>query len=263
MTLVRLDWPAPGAPNAGVAELWLCRAERRNAMTPAMLDELQAALGVLEASPPRALLVAGEGEAFCAGFDLSLCRESDEVLRQLLTGLSHIVRRLRRLACPVAMAVQGAAVAGGCAMLAGADVVITHAGARLGYPVVRLGISPAVTGPGLRLAAGDGPARARMLDPELIDGREAARVGLAHECLPEAGDVLGRARQVAVELASKGATAVAATRALLAQIEGTDHDIDFDAALAASLGIVGGAEQRSRLASVTGEPGGRPGGTTR
>lgn len=255
MRLAELRAPTPGGPSSGerpVRELWLCRPDRRNAMTPAMLDDLHAAIDEAEGPGPApgALLIAGEGEAFCAGFDLAVCRESDGALRALLSGLSRAVRRLRRLPMAVVVAAHGAAVAGGCALLSGADVVVTNANAKLGYPVVRLGISPAVTAPGLRLCVGDGPSRARTLDPELISGAEAARIGLAHGCVPHADDVLPRARELAAALARKGSLALAQTRALLSRIEGTDLDGAFDAALSCSLGLVGGAEQRARMAAL-------------
>src|SRR5690606_31084299 len=90
----------------------------------------------------RALLLRGEGPVFCAGFDLDACRHDPLAMRALLTGLSATILALRTCPCPVVIAAQGAAIAGGCALLGGADFVVTDAQARFGYPVTLLGISP-------------------------------------------------------------------------------------------------------------------------
>ena len=73
-----------------------------------------------------AVVLEGEGAAFCAGFDLSLCKENSDAMKELLTGLSGVIRAMRGCPAPVVVAAHGAAIAGGCAMLAGADVVVTH-----------------------------------------------------------------------------------------------------------------------------------------
>src|SRR5690606_9036453 len=82
----------------------------------------------------RALLLCGEGPVFCAGFDLDTCRGEggDEALRRLLRGLSGAIAGLRAQERPVVVAAHGAAIAGGCALLGGADVVVADAGAKLG-----------------------------------------------------------------------------------------------------------------------------------
>ena len=61
-----------------LALLTLCRPERRNAISPRMIEELLDALGAVESSAPRVAILTGEGSAFCAGMDL-------EALRQIAT----------------------------------------------------------------------------------------------------------------------------------------------------------------------------------
>ncbi|MBL8991004.1 MAG: enoyl-CoA hydratase/isomerase family protein, partial [Phycisphaerae bacterium] len=180
--------PITTAHDGPVAVVSLNRPDRRNAQTPDMLADLVAAAGALPDSC-RAVVLAGRGAVFCAGFDMRLVHDDPEALPRLLRGLSAAVRTLRRLPLPVVVAAHGAAVAGGCALLAGADVVLTNREARLGYPVVRLGISPAINAAALRRTLTDGAARERTLDPDLISGSEAARIGLAHHCLDRPEDV--------------------------------------------------------------------------
>ena len=235
--------------DGGVLILRLDRPEKRNALTPTMLRALAEAVvaGAGAGAGSRAIVLSGVGEVFCAGFDLSLCRDDEGALGAMLTGLSRCVRTLRRSPSPVVVSAHGAAVAGGCALLGGADVVVTDERARLGYPVVRLGISPAVTAPFLRLAVGDGASRVRALDPGLINGMEALRIGLAHECLATPAEAEARAIDIAREIAAKPPGGIAATKAWLNDIDGSGADADADAGLAASLGLAGSDEQRERL----------------
>lgn len=230
----------------GVVAILLDRSAKRNALTPRMLEMLVEAVQG-PAAAARAIVLGGIGDSFCAGFDLSLCREDDAALESLLAGLSHAVRVLRRATPPVLVAAHGAAIAGGCALLGGGDLVITNDDARLGYPVVPLGISPAVSAPALRLLVGDGAGRERLLDPSLITGREALRIGLAHESLPRPADVLPRALDLARHLAAKPRAGLVATKRWLNQVDGSAPDAAFDRALGASLGLVGSDEQRERL----------------
>lgn len=230
-----------------VLVLSLDRAAKRNALTPAMLARLYADVEGI-AADVRAIVLAGEGSVFCAGFDLRLCAEDGESLSHLLTELSDCVAALRRHPAPVVVAAHGAAIAGGCALLGGADVVVTDRGAKLGYPVVRLGISPAVSAPFLRAAIGAGAARARLLDPGLIDGSHAVKIGLADECVERAEGVRDRAIAIASALADKPTSGVRATKMWLNELDGA---LDCrDRGLAASLAIVGSEEQRRLLAGA-------------
>ena len=230
-----------------VGRITLDRPDKKNALTPEMLERLIAVIG--EVQNAGAIVLEGNGAAFCSGFDLSLCHENSDALRVLLTGLSGAIRALRRCEVPVVIAAHGAAIAGGCALLGGADVVITHHEAKIGYPVVRLGISPAISAPFLRQSIGDGRARERLLDSSLISGWDAFRIGLAHECMEDAGKVRDRAMAVAEQLAGKPRWGMAATKKWLGEIDGSFGG-DAGRALDASLALVGSDEERRRLAAM-------------
>jgi enoyl-CoA hydratase/carnithine racemase len=265
--------------DGGVARVVLDRAAKRNALTPDMVDALEAAVAGLGSVPasrrmeiagsaprgaavpegagsvepstlPRVCVISGEGPAFCAGFDLELCAHSANALPRLLEGLARILVFLRALPIPVVAAVQGGAIGGGCALLGGADIVVIDADAKIGYPVVRLGVSPAVSAPTLRLAIGDGPTRQRLLDPALIDGRQAEQLGLAHEVVEGADEVLPRAMEIARGLANLPEPGVRATRALLGELDARGMIGGPLAGLHASLRVAGGAEERSRLEAM-------------
>ncbi|MEZ6243832.1 MAG: enoyl-CoA hydratase/isomerase family protein [Phycisphaerales bacterium] len=239
-----------------VGVLLLDRAAKRNALTPEMLGALperarEAAAG------RRALVLAGEGPVFCAGFDLKMCAGDalGQTMRDLLSGLGASVAALRGLEVPIVIAAHGAAVAGGAALLGGGDVVVVDADAKIGYPVVKIGVSPAVSAAFLIHSVFAGGVRERLLDPELIDGRAAHRIGMAHEVVDRPEDVRPRALELAHRLAFKPGRAASATRAWLHEIEIGMTALGAEAptrGLAASLSIAGNDDERARLGEMWG-----------
>jgi methylglutaconyl-CoA hydratase len=234
-------------PDGSIRTISLDRPQKRNAMTPAMLDAMLAAIKEASQSGTRAIVLSGEGDTFCAGFDLTLCQHDDGALAKLLQGLAACVRALNSVPCPVIVSAHGAAIAGGCALLGAGDFIVTTTSAKLGYPVVRLGISPAVSAPTLARLTGDGPARTRLLDAGLIDGPSAVRIGLAHECVETAQACKERSHALALALATKPPHALAATKRWLREVDGSDTLERLDAALHASLALVNTPEQRELL----------------
>jgi len=232
-----------------VALVRLSRPDKRNAMTPEMLLALHGAI----AAPPsaaKAIVIHGEGQSFSAGFDLAMCKAdpSGKTMAALLERLSACLIAMRASALPVIVAAHGVAVAGGCALLAAADFVVADRACKIGYPVVRIGVSPAVNAPFVQLAMGNGPMRERLLDTALIPASQAA--GLVHELVESPIDVLPSAMRLAQTLAEKGPMAIAATKTLLREIEGLNAPEGTRRALAASLALVGGSEERERLGAL-------------
>jgi len=235
-----------------VTVITLDRGEKRNAMLPGMLVDFEAAVREIS-EDTKAIVVLGAGKVFCAGFDLKACAadESGETMRALLTGLSSCVVAMRECAVPVVLGVHGCAIAGGCAMLGGADVVIADRGANLGYPVVKIGVSPAVSAAFLASAVPAGAARALMLDPGLIDGGRAFEIGLVHELVEGAGDVHARAMEMAGVLAGKPGVGVRATKKLVNELtEGMAGRASEG--LGVSLSRVGSDEEREMLGGLWG-----------
>ncbi|MEM1329369.1 MAG: enoyl-CoA hydratase/isomerase family protein [Planctomycetota bacterium] len=230
-----------------VGVLTIDRPDKRNALTPEMLAELDQGAREL-GSASHALLLRGEGTVFCAGFDLSLCVEAPDgaVMRELLTGLDRFIRTLRGLPIGVVASVQGAALAGGCAVLGGCELVIAHPESKLGYPVVRIGVSPAVSAPTLMSRLSAGATRSRQLDPGLIDARRAHELGLV-DVLSD--DPEREARAHVQAFASKPPEAFARTKAWLNELTDAESEMGLDAgaSLARSLDLTGGDEERAML----------------
>ncbi|MFZ2873495.1 MAG: enoyl-CoA hydratase/isomerase family protein [Phycisphaerales bacterium] len=235
-------------PVGEVAVLRLDRAAKKNALTPAMLRDLVAR--VAGCASARAIVLSGVGDVFCAGFDLTLAKDDEGALAALITELASAVRALRDAPVPVVASAHGAAIAGGCALLCACDYVVADAASRIGYPALRLGISPAVSAPSLASAVGVGPARRLQLDPGVISGEEAARLGLVSDLLRTGAECEPRAILLAAQLSRKPAAALAHTKRWLNRIDPLCDDHSSEDGLRASLAGVGGAEQRRLLAQV-------------
>lgn len=242
MPLVRLELASP------CVTLTLDDPERRNALSTAMFDALFAGVAAVGKHETSAVLrIRGAGSAFCAGFDLGACVQDRTLLATFIRRLSRLNRAIRRLRQVVVVEVQGAALAGGCAMLSACDFVCVAPDATLGYPVHRIGVSPAVSLPTLRIATG-GAARALALGGDLIDGRTALRIGLATHCAPDAASLPILVDDLVGRLGSKGPVALAATKRWLNELDGSDRDDLFERTAEGSALLCGGDECVAMLA---------------
>jgi methylglutaconyl-CoA hydratase len=216
--------------DGAIATISLNDPAKRNALSLPMFEALDHALASIASDATiQVVVLRGEGAAFCAGFDLGAAVDEPDLLSQYISRLSLLNRALRRLPQVVVAAVHGAAIAGGCAIVSACDFIVVAADAKLGYPVHALGISPAVTIPTLRLAIGDGAARALLMSGELIDGIEAHRRGLATDLASSSQVALAHAMERARALAQKPPAGLRTTKAWLNQLDGSLSDAPFDA----------------------------------
>ncbi|MCA9292032.1 MAG: enoyl-CoA hydratase/isomerase family protein [Phycisphaerales bacterium] len=236
----------------GIARVTLNDAGRRNAMTIAMFDALDDAFArVRDDASVRVVLLDGAGPAFCAGFDLTAAADDQALVGTFIRRLSTLCRTLRRVPAPVVVAVRGAAIAGGCAVVSACDLVVASAAARLGYPVHRIGLSPAVSLPTLDQAVGAGAARMLTMSGRLVTGAEAHALGLV-TTLVEDDDAVGPAAEaLATTLAAHGPHALRVTKAWLNEIDGSLDDARFDAPAADTAEAAStSAETAARLAAM-------------
>lgn len=241
-------------------EITLCDPARRNALGEAMFAALHERLLVAALAADGRLLAAdgsakgadvvvlrAEGPSFCSGFDLGACVERPATLRAYVHELSRAVRALRTLPVPVIAEVRGTAAAGGCALLAGCDFVVVAPDAQLGYPVHRIGVSPAVTLPALSANAGHGPARSVAMGGAMHDGPSAVRAGLATHCAADAASLAAQVDALAGTLASKGPIALRATKRWLNELDGSADEARHLHAEAASAAAADGDEFATML----------------
>jgi enoyl-CoA hydratase len=179
MSLVLLDEPTPG-----VRLIRLNDPDRRNAIGPRSQEELCAAVDAVAADPTaRALVVTGNGTAFCAGADLAATFGDPglpvHVLRDRLRATYDSFLRVRRLPIPTIAAVHGAAVGAGVNLALSCDLRLAGPRARFGITFTRLGLHP---GGGcthfLVEALGPQRAMALLLDGATLTADEAAVAGL-------------------------------------------------------------------------------------
>ncbi len=235
-------------PHNSIAIIRIDRPDKRNALTVKMLASLRQTIA--NTMSAHAVVLSGTGDVFCSGFDMIACRDDESVLPQLLEGLAQVTRDLRDHPAPIIISAHGAAIAGGCALLAAADFSITNAASKIGYPVVRLGISPAVSAPHLFTKTSAGSARVRQLDPALISGTEAHALGLVTEVLPTIAECEPRAIALAESLAQKPRHALAYTKRWLNELDNSSDIPTLTRALNASLSIANSPEQKQLVAQA-------------
>ena len=185
----------------GVAVVTLSAPQRRNAFDLDMCREAAAVFDRLEADGSvHAVVITGEGSAFCAGADLSHLGASH---REGLLAIYEGFLRVARCPLPTIAAVNGPAVGAGMNLALGCDVRIVADEAKLDTRFLQIGIHP---GGGhtwmLRRIAGPQVAMATVVFGQVLDGREAERIGLAYKSVP--GDSL---LEVAHEFAARAASA--------------------------------------------------------
>ena len=200
-----------------VALLTLNRPDALNALSPEMLDGLEARLDEVEADPAlRAVVLTGAGEkAFCAGADIAHVRTADPLTARAFAGRGQrVAARIEHLATPVVAAVNGYALGGGCEIALACDVRIAAEKARFGQPEVTLGIVPGWGGT-QRLArtTSMGLAKEMILTGRMVGAEEALRTGLVTHIHP-AGELLDAALELAGSIAAKPSWAVAEAKRL-------------------------------------------------
>ena len=208
----------------GVLTATLNRPDKRNAIDTAMIDAL---LAVLERADldvaVRAVAVRGAGPDFCAGMDLNeLLASADHSLDQNRKAALHFAEifvRMRRLPKPVVALVQGRALAGGCGLATACDLILAAESSRFGYPEVQRGFVPAIVMTMLRRAVGEKIAFDLAATGRLLNGSEAAAVGLVSRVYEDA-DFDEQATEVLRVLAESSPSALAFTKQQFYQLDG-------------------------------------------
>jgi enoyl-CoA hydratase/carnithine racemase len=174
----------------GVARLTLNRPEVRNALNAALLGELEGALRRLEDDPgARVIVLRGAGDrAFCAGADLKHVGDRGTTLqaRESFGGLARILEHMARMRTPVIAQVHGYALAGGCGLAAGSDIVVAAEDAVFGLPEIKVGLLPLIVMAPILRAVGRKRAMLMILSGEPVSAREACEMGLVSRVVPRA-----------------------------------------------------------------------------
>ncbi len=204
------------------AWLWLNRPELRNALNGELQDALVLHLKNLESeSAVRVIVLAGRGQAFCAGGDLSRMEQAAKMTKARSKAeagrFAKLLYRMHTYPKPLVARVHGPAFAGGMGLVAACDLVVAAEEAEFCLPEVRIGLVPAMISPYLVRAMGEQQARRYVLTGERLPAREAHRIGFVHECVA-AADLDARVEKLCAQLAAAGPQALARSKKLLAKV---------------------------------------------
>jgi len=174
-----------------------------NIFTIAMMKEVDAALTecMLMRDVVAVVFDAVEGSrAFSAG--VSVGEHQSETVYQMLETFHAVFRTLELMSKPALALVDGAALGGGCELVAACDIVIAASRAKFGQPEIKLGVFPPVAAVLLPRVVGERRARELILTGELFDAQEALRMGLvshvveAEQLGPKLEETLARLREL-------------------------------------------------------------------
>ncbi len=174
---------------ARVATVTLNRPEVRNAFDDALIVELATTFKVLDDDDEvHAVVLAGNGPAFCAGADLNWMKRmagySYEQNLHDAMGLALMLQTIDRMKKPTIARVHGPAFAGGTGLVAACDIAIGTPEAKFCLSEAKLGLSPATISPYVLRAMGERAARRYFLSAEVFDAEEAYRIGMLSGLVP-------------------------------------------------------------------------------
>ena len=168
---------------------------------------------VFEATP--------ETRGFSAG--VAVEEHVEDTVYQMLESFHNIFRMLEQGAKPTVAVVDGAALGGGCELVAACDIVIASDRSRFGQPEIKLGVFPPVAAVLLPRIIGERRARELILTGELIDAEEALKMGLVNYVVPRA-DLAEKTDEVLAKLRELSAPSLEATRRALDLARGQTLD---------------------------------------
>jgi methylglutaconyl-CoA hydratase len=210
------------------AWIFLNRPDRRNALNTELLNELRKALAELEAgSAVRAVILIGEGKAFCSGLDLEelqqMHKKSFEESLEDSRRYAGLLKQIYLYSKPVIAALNGPAIAGGCGLASVCDLVVAARSARLGYTEAKIGFVAAIVSYFLARNVPEKTARDLLFTARHIEAAEAHQLGLVNEVVEDV-ELQSRVRELARQLSANSAQSIRASKALLAKIVSPDLD---------------------------------------
>ena len=214
-----------------VAVLTLNRPDALNAMSPEMLDALDARLDEIAGDDDlRCAVLTGAGDrAFCAGADIKAMQSATALEARAYAGRGHqVLRRIETLPTPVIAAVNGLALGGGCELALACDFRLASEKAGFGQPEVKLGILPGWGGTQrLSRLTSPGIAKEMIFTGDIIHPDVALRIGLVNHVHP-VDALLDEAVALAEKIAAGPGWAISAAKALCNDAMGVELDEGLD-----------------------------------
>ncbi len=210
--------------NNRVATITLDRPDKRNALSGEMVTELKTAFGqASEDENVKVIVLAAEGDAFCAGADLAYLQQlQSNTYEENLADSSHLMELFKMIyehKHVVIARIQGHAIAGGCGLATVCDFSFTVPEAKFGYTEVRIGFIPAIVKVFLLRKLGEGKAKQLLLSGDLIDAGEAQDMGLINWVV-SADELDDKVAAFAQKLVTKNSgQSMSLTKAMIAEVQ--------------------------------------------
>lgn len=212
-----------------IAQVRLARPDKMNALDPTMFEAIaQTGAELAEAKGVRAVVLAGEGRAFCAGLDLMSMANggSTSDLAARTHGNTNLPQEVamvwRKLPMPVVTAIHGVCFGGGLQIASGADVIVAHPETRMAVMEAKWGLIPDMAGFVLwRGKVREDVLRELTYTAREFTGAQAVDLGFATHC---DDDPVARATAIATEIAGRNPDASRAAKRMFA----TWHDTSVD-----------------------------------
>jgi len=220
--------------SGNLATITLNRPDKRNAISAAMISELQSALDEIEKSHARVGILTGSGKAFCAGMDLemlsAIAQQSPSENQEDSRRMAKMFRRIWSFPKPLIAAVNGAALAGGCGIATLCDFTLAVPESKFGYTEVKIGFLPAIVSVFLSRQIGEKRTRDLLLTGRIFEATEARDLGLVNEIVgPE--ELLDRARELADVLIAASPSSLTRAKRLLTSAAAAGVDADLERAI--------------------------------
>jgi len=212
----------------GIVTLTLNRPRHYNALSDALLGEMQSQLDVIAGDPAvRTVVIAGAGQAFCAGHDLKEMRTRPDqaYYRDLFRRCSRMMLTITQMPQPVIARVHGIATAAGCQLVATCDLAVAAPEARFATSGINVGLFCSTPAVALSRNVSEKQAFEMLMTGDFIDADTALLYGLVNRVVP-AGELDTAVTDLAHRIAGKSAVAVAAGKRLFYR----QRELDLSAA---------------------------------
>lgn len=220
--------------NGPTATITFNRPEKRNAISPKMMCDLQSALDEIEKDRTRVAILTGAGNVFCAGMDLetlsAMAQQSPQENQEDSRRLARLFRRIWSFPKPLIAAVNGHALAGGCGIATLCDFTLAVPEAKFGYTEVKIGFLPAIVSVFLTRQIGEKRSRDLLLTGRLIEASEAKEFGLVTEIVA-ADKLVSRTAELSEQLIAASPSSLTRSKRLLTCAASASLDADLERAV--------------------------------
>jgi methylglutaconyl-CoA hydratase len=221
----------------GVQTITLNRPEKRNALSPELIDELSQALSDAAECDCGVIILTGAGPAFCAGLDMehlsTMSARTAEEHRRDSENMARALRKLYEFPKPIIAAVNGPAIAGGMGIATLCDFTYAVPDAKFGYTEVRIGFVPAIVASFLLRQIGEKRTRELLLSGRILKAEEACRMGLITRIV-QPDELMAEAHGLAQSLLHNSPQAMRAVKELLTHHAAGYLDEEIEDAISAN-----------------------------